>query len=42
MSVPLSEDQKEAMRQGRFSSGVETDEEDIDDVLYGTPTSMQC
>jgi hypothetical protein len=34
-TVPLSEAEKEAMRQGRISSGVETDEEDIDDVLYG-------
>lgn len=34
-TVPLSGEQKETMRQGRFSSGVETDEEDIDDVLYG-------
>ena len=34
-SVPLSADEKEAMQQGRFSSGVETNEEDIDDILYG-------
>jgi len=34
-TVPLSEDEKERMRRGRFSSGVETDEEDIDDILYG-------
>lgn len=34
-TVPLSESQKEAMRRGRFSSGVETDEEDVDEVLYG-------
>lgn len=34
-TVPLSPDEKAAMRRGRFSSGVETDEEDIDDVLYG-------
>ena len=34
-SVPLSEGEKEAMREARFSSGVETDEDDIDDVLYG-------
>jgi hypothetical protein len=38
MSVPLSEEEKEAMQAGRFSSGVETDEDDIDDVLYGTMT----
>jgi hypothetical protein len=34
-TVPLSAEQKKAMRQGRFSSGVETGEEDIDDILYG-------
>jgi len=34
-SVPLSEVEKKAMHRGRFSSGVETDERDIDDVLYG-------
>lgn len=34
-TIPLSEEQKEAMRRGRVSSGVETDEEDIDDILYG-------
>jgi len=34
-SVPLSDDEKEAMRQGRFSSGIGTEEEDIDDILYG-------
>ena len=34
-SVPLSDAEKAAMRRGPFSSGVETDEEDIDDVLYG-------
>ncbi|ELY95656.1 hypothetical protein C483_00884 [Natrialba hulunbeirensis JCM 10989] len=34
-SVPLSEDEKETMRRGRFRSDVETDESDIDDVLYG-------
>lgn len=34
-TVPLSAEQKETMGQGRFSSGVETDEEDIDDILYG-------
>jgi len=34
-TVPLSDEEKQAMRRGRFSSGVETDEEDIDDVLYG-------
>lgn len=34
-SVPLSDAEKEAMHQGRISSGVETDEEDIDEILYG-------
>jgi len=34
-TVPLSDEEKAAMQQGRFSSGVETDESDIDDVLYG-------
>jgi hypothetical protein len=33
-SVPLSESEKVAMREARFSSGVETDEDDIDDILY--------
>jgi len=34
-TVPLSEAEKDAMRAGRISSGVETDEEDIDEILYG-------
>lgn len=34
-SVPLSEDEKAAMRRGRIASGVETGEDDIDDLLYG-------
>jgi predicted transcriptional regulator len=34
-AVPLSEDEKETMRTGRISSGVDTDEDDIDDILYG-------
>ena len=34
-TVPLSTTEREAMRRGRFSSGVETDEEDIDEALYG-------
>jgi hypothetical protein len=34
-TVPLNEEEKAAMQQGRFSSGVDTDEEDIDDILYG-------
>jgi hypothetical protein len=33
-AVPLSAEEKEAMQQGRINSGVETDEEDLDDVLY--------
>jgi hypothetical protein len=34
-TVPLTEAEKEAMGRGRIQSGVETDEDDIDDVLYG-------
>lgn len=34
-TVPLTDDEKDAMHRGRVSSGVETDEEDVDDVLYG-------
>ena len=34
-TVPLSDGEKEAIRGGRISSGVETDEEDIDVILYG-------
>lgn len=34
-TVPLSEEEKEAARSGMISSGVETDEDDIDDILYG-------
>jgi hypothetical protein len=34
-TVPLSDAERAAMQRGRFSSGVETDEDDIDDVLYG-------
>ena len=34
-AVPLSKVDKELLRRGRFSSGVETAEDDIDDVLYG-------
>ncbi|MEE6210338.1 hypothetical protein U3A55_09235 [Salarchaeum sp. III] len=33
--VPLTEAEKEQMQQGRFSSGTETDESDIDEILYG-------
>jgi hypothetical protein len=33
-TVPLSESEKAAMQRGRVSSGVETDEGDVDDVLY--------
>lgn len=33
--VPLSDAQKARMRDGRFSSGTEIDESDIDDILYG-------
>lgn len=34
-TVPLTEEEKAAMQSGRFDSDVETDEEDIDDILYG-------
>lgn len=34
-AVPLTEEEKAAMRGGRISSGLETDEDDIDDILYG-------
>lgn len=34
-TVPLSEAEREAFHSGMFSSGVETDEDDIDDILYG-------
>lgn len=34
-TVPLSDAEKEAMQRGRISSGHKTDEEDIDDILYG-------
>jgi len=33
-TVPLSEEEKQEMQMGRISSGVETDEKDIDDILY--------
>jgi len=34
-TVPLTDAEKERMQDGRFGSGVGTDEEDIDDILYG-------
>ena len=34
-TVPLSETEIERMNRRTFDSGTETDEEDIDDVLYG-------
>lgn len=34
-TVPLSDEERAAFHNGTFSSGVETDEEDIDDILYG-------
>ena len=34
-TVPLSDDEIERMNRGTFDSGTETDEEDIDDILYG-------
>lgn len=33
--IPLSEAEKTAMSRGRISTGNETDETDIDDILYG-------
>ncbi|WP_096389017.1 hypothetical protein [Halopenitus persicus] len=34
-SVPLTAAEKEAMERNRFHSGVDTEERDVDDVLYG-------
>jgi CHASE3 domain sensor protein len=34
-TVPLSDDEIERMNRETFDSGTETDEEDIDDILYG-------
>jgi len=33
-SIPLSAADRETMAEGRISSGVETDEDDVDDILY--------
>ena len=33
-TVPLSDAEKRQMQEGRVSSGVETDKDDIDDILY--------
>jgi hypothetical protein len=33
-TVPLSADEKAAMREGRINAGVETDEDDVDETLY--------
>jgi len=33
-TVPLSDGEKERMREGQFHSGTKTNESDIDDVLY--------
>lgn len=33
-TVPLTTAEKAAMREGRFSSGTETEESDIDEILY--------
>ena len=33
--LPLSEEERERVRRGRVSSGVATDEADIDEILYG-------
>lgn len=34
-AVPLSDAEKEAMHRGRISSGIETDEDDVDETIYG-------
>lgn len=34
-TVPLSDEEIERMERGRFESGVQTDEDDIDEILYG-------
>jgi len=34
-TVPLSEEEIERMNEGTVDSGIETDEDDIDDILYG-------
>ena len=34
-TVPLTETEKVAMQKGRFSSGGESDADDVDDTLYG-------
>ena len=34
-AVPLLENKKETIRSGRICSGIETDEDDIDKLLYG-------
>lgn len=34
-TVPLDEDARDAFHEGTVASGVETDEGDIDEILYG-------
>ncbi|WP_282102546.1 hypothetical protein [Halovivax limisalsi] len=34
-TVPLTDEEKAVMRDGRFRSGTETDEADVDEILYG-------
>jgi hypothetical protein len=34
-TVPLSDEEIEQMNRGTIDSGVETDEDDIDEILYG-------
>ena len=34
-TVPLSAADKRQMRRGQFSSGTETEEADVDEILYG-------
>ena len=34
-TVPLTKTEEAAMQEGRYSSGLENDEDDIDELLYG-------
>lgn len=34
-TVPFTDEEKTAMQTGRISSGVETDESDVDDIPHG-------
>jgi hypothetical protein len=39
-TVPLSDDEIERMNRGKFDSGAETDEGDIDEILYGSEDDL--